>query len=516
MNTIHLPHRLFLVSAALGLLVPLLARVPGMPWRGWDWLASYSLGYAGLPLVAAFNLIPSLALFALGKASRRAPLAYWLAAAALTGFLLWAHGNLDLKSSSTAVIALFFIPLYALGAVLAGWMLGILLHAITQDGPMRPRLAAATMLLAILAGITSSVSESISVTGRLARFPGTSIAEAHLVKRQVLACCAQGGVQAMALDDFDAAPGRDIAVLGVTGLSLLDPTHYTVKSTSPFLHTGCEHCVHMYPHLAANGRGGLLVATSDGLSDGTGRLLWGTKAEGFSKTVPVHRDSGPASFIAYHTQDRIDLHDADGNVRWSAKLPVQDIGRHLDAEGKEAPYAITCCAEGRKLHLYDARGGQVKVLPLPEWALNVQAIAWPRPGHFLVGGGNLIAVLDPEGREVLKHVIQETSFDPYHGPDGVAVDFRPSDGPHLAVASHGSSGYMRSVLLLFDPKGHLVWQEEVNKLTSLLAVPRVDGSEEVLLTGGMDGVTEYRLPPPPTSQQPRDAHAPAVPESPRR
>lgn len=75
---------------------------------------------------------------------------------------------------------------------------------------------------------------------------------------------------------------------------------------------------------------------------------------------------------------------------------------------------------------------------------------------------------------------------------------------------------MRSVLLLFDPKGHLVWQEEVNKLTSLLAVPRVDGSEEVLLTGGMDGVTEYRLPPPPTSQQPRDAHAPAVPESPRR
>ena len=57
--------------------------------------------------------------------------------------------------------------------------------------------------------------------------------------------------------------------------------------------------------------------------------------------------------------------------------------------------------------------------------------------------------------------------------------------------SHGSSGYARSVLLIFDPKGRLVWQEETKKLRSILAVPQSDGKGEVLLVGGMDGITEY-------------------------
>jgi len=59
--------------------------------------------------------------------------------------------------------------------------------------------------------------------------------------------------------------------------------------------------------------------------------------------------------------------------------------------------------------------------------------------------------------------------------------------------SHGSSGYPRSVLLIFDPKGNLVWQEELKKLSTIIAVPGGNGLGEVLLIGGIDGIIEYRL-----------------------
>ena len=70
----------------------------------------------------------------------------------------------------------------------------------------------------------------------------------------------------------------------------------------------------------------------------------------------------------------------------------------------------------------------------------------------------------------------------------------PAKEPYLAVASHGSSGYARSVLLVFDARGRLVWKEEMRRSPALLAVPRSDGKGEALLVGGMDGIMEYRLP----------------------
>jgi hypothetical protein len=121
-------------------------------------------------------------------------------------------------------------------------------------------------------------------------------------------------------------------------------------------------------------------------------------------------------------------------------------------------------------------------------------VAWPKQGHLLAGQGSVIAVLDAEGREVLKHTITGTSFNPYHGPEGTAVRFRASEPPYLAVMSHGSSGYARSVLLVFDPRGRLVWQEETDKLRAIIAVPNADQTAEVLLVGGMDGIVEYTLP----------------------
>jgi hypothetical protein len=58
----------------------------------------YVPGLAGFLFIAVFNLISAGALYGLGKASKQKPLAFWIALAASTGFLLWAHGTVNLRS----------------------------------------------------------------------------------------------------------------------------------------------------------------------------------------------------------------------------------------------------------------------------------------------------------------------------------------------------------------------------------------------------------------------------------
>jgi hypothetical protein len=490
MKELRLPRHLFVVSAAIGLLVPLLARLPSLPWRGWEWFTDY---LPGVLVFSVLNLIPATLLFGLGKASKRAVLAYWFALAALVAFLLWAHGTMNLRASSTAVFGLVLIPLYAVGAVVVGWGVGWLAQTVVKNERGRVWMTGIALTVAIAGGVATSLDESIPIARREARFPIVAVQEVPFTKRTVSACCPVGRINVLALGNFDAAPGNDIAVLGTTGLAVLHPTTYAVKSTTPFTHQGCDDCVHMYPYLVPDGKGSLLVATSAGLSDNRGRLLWGTKASGFSKTVPIHTSHGVLTFLVCHIHDRIDLHNLDGKVLWSIKLPAATVAVYRDANGQELPSAIAGCCGPRQLHVYDLSGKLAKSIPLPDWASNVQAIAWPSPGHLLIGDGRWVGVQDPDGRAVLSHVIQDTSFNPYHGPDGTAVHFDATKGPYLAVMSHGSSGYARSVLLVFDSQGHLVWQEEMNRLDSILAVPNATGNGEVLLVGGMDGIVEYSI-----------------------
>ena len=188
-----LPRHLFLVSVVLGLLIPFLARLPIVPFRGWEWLTDYMPGWEGLLFFSAFNLVPATALFVAGIASKRAPLAFWFALAAMAGFLLWAHGGIDLRSSSTAAIALIFIPMYAVAAVAVGWLLGRLAYAIAADNVARAWMAGIALTAAITAAIAVNVNQSISIARHEARFPTVSVSEAPLRSRNVYACCSIGG-----------------------------------------------------------------------------------------------------------------------------------------------------------------------------------------------------------------------------------------------------------------------------------------------------------------------------------
>jgi hypothetical protein len=92
----------------------------------------YFPGAMGLLFFSAFNLIPSGTWYAIGKSSKKAPLVFWFSVASGVAFLLWAHGSVDLRSSSTAALDLLFIPIHAVGTILAGLVLGLIFHVIVR------------------------------------------------------------------------------------------------------------------------------------------------------------------------------------------------------------------------------------------------------------------------------------------------------------------------------------------------------------------------------------------------
>lgn len=503
---LRLPKHLFLTCVLVGLLVPFIARLPNVPTRGWEWFTDYLPGI-GFLFFGAFNLVPAGVLYGLGRASRRAPIAFWLSLAVAVAFLIWAHGTINLRSSSTAAIGLLFIPIYGAGAAIAGWVVGLVVHAIARADRFRAWSAAIGSLVMLGIALTASIQESVSIVAKEERFPVVSTSALPLVKKTVFECCSMGRIEGLSFDEFDTKSGKEIAVLGVSGVVLLEWPGYVVKSKTSFA-GACDHtCIGMYPYLVADGHGRTLVASSAGVADSEGRQLWQLKREGFTRLVPLKRSGqGEPTFFSYQNMDRIDRHDLSGKVIWSVNLRAANVGTYRTKDGDQLPFAVVGHGQSSELKLYDIDGQPKTQIALPEWAGSVESIDWPSRGFLLVGRGSWLGVLDSSGKEVFKHVIQGTSFRPYHGPDGVPVRFDGGKEPYLAVMSHGSSGYARSVLLVFDPRGTLVWQEELNKLRAMVTVPRADTNAEVLLVGGMDGVIEYSLDPSaPNTQFEKDA-----------
>ena len=487
------PRRLLLFVVVVGLLTPFIARLPSVPFRGWGWLTDYFPGLSGLCFISAFNLIPSCAWYAVGKFTKRAPLAFWFSVAGGVSFLLWAHGCVDLRSSSTAGIALMFIPIYALGAIISGLVLGLIFDLIFKVECWRNIAAWGVCVIAIVTGAGIALQESVSIAARESRFPITTVSDISLAKQKIYGSDSIGRIKVLSLGNFDNLPGNEIAVLGTCHITMLQPDTYKIKSKTDFKQQECDHCVHMHPYLVPDGKGSTLVSTSDGVSDTNGNMIWMCEAEGFSRVVPIQPLLGQPKFVSYQYLDYIVLHNSDGRQLWRKEGNVSDIGQYTSPESDLLLYALIVDGESKLLKIYNLDGNLNQTIKIPAWAYNVEEVSWPARGHFLVGIGGMFCVLNKNGNEILKHIIKDTSFNPYHGPNGTAVKFEPDLDPYLAVVSHGSSGYARSVLLIFDPNGKLVWQEEMNKLRTIIAVPTVDKNREVLLVGGMDGIIEFSL-----------------------
>jgi hypothetical protein len=484
-----LPRHTLLIAVFIGELIPFIARLPAVPFRGWEWVAQYWFGPAQELLFVGFNFIPTGVLyFALSKASKRAPISFWFACIAAAGFLMYAHGTLNLRSTSTASIALVFIPVYTAAVSVCAWLIGRLLDLIIRRTMARNILATCTGVIALGTSVGMVIDYSQTRSEVQARFPVVSVSKQELQRRHINGCCT---IEAMAYDDFDEEPGKEIAVLGLRTIDVLRPGTYETKTSIPMDHE-CTGGVGMYPYLVTDSKGDILVTTSSGVSNPTRNCVWSLSRSGFTRLVPLRLPEGP-TYFSYDMARGIERHDAAGKVLWRISSDVVDVGIYTTKEGEQFPFAVVPERGTRAIQVYDVGGKPRFKIELPAWVQTVHQLDWPSRGNILAGSGASIGVFDMTGKEILHHMIQGTSFPPYHGPDGVAVKLDPHRERYLAIVSHGSSGYARSVLLIFSPEGELVWQEELDKVRAILAVPGSDAGSEVLLLGGLKGLDEYAL-----------------------
>lgn len=491
-HTLKLPNRIFIFSLVVGLVTPFFARLPGVPFRGIEWLTAYLAGGMGILFLSAVNFIPSLAWYGLGRASRKFPLAYWVSIAGGVAFLLYAHGSINLSSSSTAAIGLVFIPVYAVGAILASWFLGCLLNFIIQNDKFRFWTALGIGVIAVVYGVIAPAQQSRNIANRESRFPYIAISTLPLQKTNILSEHL-GSISALSYDNFLKPDQKALSALSRSGIYLINPAGYDVLSKFDYNQEDCDGCVHMYPYLVMDEDGSPLVSTSDGVSNKNGQIKWRWQASGFSRVVPIQSKTQRPFFLSYQNSDFIVFHDTEGKELWRKNIPVSDIGIYVTPKGEQIPFAITGNNKSSKLTTYELDGSQGQSIKIPDWAMDAQAISWPTPGNLLVGTGRHFAVLDHNGNEILSHTVQDTSFNPYHGPEGVSIKFSKEEKPYLAVMCHGSSGYARSVLFIFDPDGNLVWKEELKKLSAIISLPKTEEGNEVLLVGGLEGIIEYKL-----------------------
>ena len=113
--------RLHLKIALVGVLMPYVARLP----RGIEWVQQYTnVGLMGNLFLGALNAIPWGCMIAASSVFRDKRLVVFPCAFGFAA-LAWGHYSLDLKSDSTAAIALVIIPVYATMAVGIGTGLGL-------------------------------------------------------------------------------------------------------------------------------------------------------------------------------------------------------------------------------------------------------------------------------------------------------------------------------------------------------------------------------------------------------
>ena len=109
-----------------GILMPYLARLPGIPEHGIGWLLSYfGSGIFAILFFQAFNMILVGVVWLFTRNLKQPLLALW---PAVLGYALpfYFHATLDLAADAQAAIALIFIPIFgipgaALGYGIATW-----------------------------------------------------------------------------------------------------------------------------------------------------------------------------------------------------------------------------------------------------------------------------------------------------------------------------------------------------------------------------------------------------------
>ena len=138
----------------------------------------------------------------------------------------------------------------------------------------------------------------------------------------------------------------------------------------------------MYPYLVPDGRGSILSATSDGFQTSTGECSGAGRQKVSAALCRLKFPMQEPGFFAYQSHEEVVFHNAGHKVLWSSKLQVSNVGRYVTAEGEQLPFAKLGYGKESELKIFSREGKLHKTVKIPEWASEVDGVAWPAPVIF--------------------------------------------------------------------------------------------------------------------------------------
>jgi hypothetical protein len=234
-----------------------------------------------------------------------------------------------------------------------------------------------------------------------------------------------------------------------------------------------------------------------GISDLTGNLIWVNRAFGSSKVTPIfeNRDNFGALVIggketgegkAEYRSPKGELLREFGEVGINYRTGLHDISVLTTENNENYPMLTTQKGLDKNMvQIYDEQFNLVR--KIPDVGFDTLSINWPSNGHILYREASTFYVLDIQGQEKFSIPINNLSFSIAH------IDLSEvlviNNKRYLAVAVSPNSSIDASALLIFDPKGKLIWQKEYRGIVAITK----NSKKHSFLIGGLDGLIEIKL-----------------------
>jgi len=236
----------------------------------------------------------------------------------------------------------------------------------------------------------------------------------------------------------------------------------------------------------------ILFFDDEGISDLTGNLIWGNRAFVSSKVTPIfeNRDNFGALVVgndkAEYRSPKGELLREFGEVGINYRTNLHDISVLTTENNENYPMLLTQKGlEKNMVQIYDEQFNLVR--KIPDVGSDVLSINWPSNGHILYYEASSFYVIDMQGQEKFRIPINNLSFSIAHMDLSEVLVI--NNKRYLAVAVSPSSSIDASALLIFDPKGKLIWQKEYRGIVAITK----NTKKQSFLIGGLDGLIEIKL-----------------------
>lgn len=321
---------------------------------------------------------------------------------------------------------------------------------------------------------------------------------ADLGKTAIGGCCYRGGVAGIQLGDFSNTGEHVLAVLGQTGVVLLDPDNFNELRTFDFEdEVGETIWFGLSPQLLADEEGFRIAMLGGGygdvgLLDSHGRTLWLFRPDADLPPVGMVVDDAPGREARFYVSGHSGLYrlDSHGEVVWHLDEPAD----YLVLVGNADVAVATASHDSRTLKLWTADGRAAGELTLP---LNPDGIAYvehKENAGFVIKSGYNIVFLELSGNHRFTYRYDEAPV--RHGPKAELLTMYPGQAPQLAVRLHSASATGKSVLTLLSLDGARLYEEYLDFGPAIAVLPgRQQAGDRLLVGEDNDTVWVYEFQP---------------------